>query len=316
MKRSHIGFGFTIVLAVSLAGCGSTERAGGYAALFPKPEDVGAVNGLADITEHREEGLYDFLDGGAELYFDYDIAAAASGQYTTTSGSEIEVSIYDMESPAGAFGIYSSFRYTGADIVEVGNQGFVTTSTLDFWKGPYYCRLVSFDVSEDAHAILLELGRALAAKIAAEAEAPDGTSPLLRLLPEPGRVPDSEKYFRRQLGLNNIRFLSPGNVLHLGDDTEGVVARYGSDQTGFSGFIVMYGGVNAAAAAFASYLEHLSQQAELISADGLTEAIEDDGTITFVALEADYLIGVWDAGHPDARDFIKNVVDSVARWHY
>jgi hypothetical protein len=209
-----------LVLLAIIVGCGAEK--GAYTHLFPVPGDIDGVSALGATAEYRDSTLYDFLNGGAELYFDYDIVAVAGGEYETEAGSEIEVSVYDMGTAAGAFGIYSTVRYGGADFVDIGNEGMKTSSSLDFWKGQYYCRLLAFDEMPGSEEAMTALGEALAANIT-EAGALPG---IIDLLPPQSRIARSEKYFVKPLALNNIRYIDSENVLHLGDDTEGVAATY------------------------------------------------------------------------------------------
>jgi hypothetical protein len=236
---------------------------------------------MGEIAEYEGETLYDFLNGGAEIYFDYGILSIASAEYRTADDKGIEVSVYDMGSAAGAFGIYSNVRYAGADFVTIGNEGMLTVSSLDFWKGRFYCRLLTFDMEPGTQAVMLELGRALAGNIAQPGSVPG----IVDLLPKEGRVPRSEKLFRGQIGLNNIRYVSSDNVFNLGGDTQGIAASYEVDGTQYALFVIEYRSEDEAAAAFES---------------GMSQIADDAG----VALElaGRYLIAVWDLEEDRARE--------------
>ena len=246
------------LLVAALTGCGEQAGTGPYAGLFPDPAGVEHGTGAGEATVYRDETLYDFLNGGAELYFDYDIVAVASMEYQLPGDSGIELSIYDMGEPRNAFGIYSIFRYAGADLAGIGNEAIRTPATLDFWKGKYYCKLFAFGSSDVAEAAMAALGSSVAERIFEAGHEPE----LLGLLPAEARLAVSEKYFRRHLALNNIRYVDSENVLGLGDGTEGVTAEYRAGDAEYTGYIVRYPDSAEAGAAFARYSDFLGAGSE------------------------------------------------------
>lgn len=291
--------GFLTVLAViplaatmTFAGCG--EKAGRIEAtrVLPDPGTVEGVRAMGEISEYEQDALYDFLNGGAELYFDYGIVSVASAEYSTVHDKTIEVSIHDMGGPAGAFGIYSNMRYTGADFAAVGNEGMLTPASLDFWKGRYYCRLVAFDTDAETHSAMLGLGEALAGNIAVAGSAPE----IIGRLPEDHRVARSEKYFTRPIALNNVRYISSENVLNLGGGTEGVAAAYEVDGTAFTVFVIEYASEDDAAGALDSYRSHMG---------------EEPGAIA--GRRGRYVAGVWDLGGGPALDILQRVLAGLER---
>ncbi|MGD9140042.1 MAG: hypothetical protein PVJ42_00740, partial [bacterium] len=239
---------FASVALVCLAVMGCSEKAdrSGLAAHLPDPDAVPGVAGMGEIAEYEGETLYDFLNGGAEIYFEYGISSIASAEYRTASDRGIEVSIYDMGSDAAAFGIYSNVRYAGADFVDVGNEGMLTMSSLDFWKGRYYCRLLTFDMEAETQAVMIDLGNALAANIKEAGSVPA----IVGLLPEEGLVARSEKVFRGPIGLNNIRYMSSENVFNLSGNTQGVAAGYEIDEMAYAVFVIEYVTEEEASAAY------------------------------------------------------------------
>ncbi len=273
-------------LCPALAGCGDGGGGSGPAGLLPDPAAVAGAGAMGDIAEYEDETLYDFLDGGAELYFDYGIVSIASAEYTTAAGRTMEVSVYDMQSPAGAFGIYSNMRYAGADFVPVGNEGMLSASSLDFWKGRYYCRLVTFDAAPETQAVMLELGRALAGNITGAGSPPA----VLGLLPREGMVPRSEKYFPRPIALNNIRYISAENVFRLGEGAQGAAAQYERDGAVFTLILIEYGTEEEARAGLGSFRAH---------------AGDESGGL--VAQSGRFIAGVWDLESEAAGEVLRDV---------
>lgn len=284
---------FALVTFVCLAVTGCSEKAGksGLAGHLPDPDAVPGVVGMGEVSKYEGETLYDFLNGGAEIYFEYGISSIASAEYRTASDRGIEVSIYDMGSDAAAFGIYSNVRYAGADFVDVGNEGMLTLSSLDFYKGRYYCRLITFDTETETQAAMIDLGKALAANIIDAGSVPA----IVGLLPEEGLVARSEKLFRGPIGLNNIRYISSENVFNLGEGTQGVAAGYEIDGTAYTVFVIEYVSEEEASAACESYEMHLADEAAIAA-----------GT------SGPYIVGVWDLAGEAAEGALKQLKVGLA----
>jgi len=277
-----------------------------YENLYPQGNPEQKFKLETKVTEYKDKGLYDFLNGGAELYFAYDIVAAASAEYKVGQNSIIEMAIYDMGAPVNAFGIYSIGRYVNAEYVNIGNEGIKTAWTLDFWKGKYYCKLVSFDETMESQKAVVALGTTLADNIKETGALPE----LLTLLPEASQVPQSEKYFRKQLALNNIQYVDNENVLRLSEQTEGVVAKYQFGETKVDGFVIKYPSSEDADAAYNSYLAYLSQKGKVenMERENSAKVVFQIGKVTFIACRDNYLIGVWDAQNEKGYQFVEETL--------
>jgi hypothetical protein len=297
-RRWCIGVIALVIAAATMCGmlgCGREEPASRYEPLFPDPDSVRGIGIRSAISEYRDSTLFDFLNGGAELYFDYDILAVASAEYGIGRDPSLELSIYDMGSTDNAFGIYSNLRYAGADFVNIGAEGMKTVGSVDFWKGRYYCRLVAFETDSVTQAGMTALAKATAANIAGGGGLPG----IVDLLPVLTRVSGSEKYFRGPLSLNNIRYVASENLLMLSTETEGAIAEYLADGATMTGFIIAYQDPRAAGAAHDSYTGFLSRRGRPGSYNGATAFVLDDGSHIMIARHDAYLVGVWDG--PDAE---------------
>lgn len=321
-KQIHYlsSFIFISLVCFIAVGCGgklqqTAESTSGsatvYENLYPKASDIPeqVLKLETKVTEYKGKGLYDFLNGGAELYFAYDIVAAASAEYKVGQDSIIEVAIYDMGTSGDAFGIYSIGRYANAEYVGVGNEGIKTSSTLDFWKGRYYCKLVSFNETTESQEAIVALGTTLANNIKESGGLPE----LLPLLPEASKVPQSEKYFRKQLALNNIHYVDSENVLQLSEKTEGVVGKYQFGKTKVDGFVIKYPSSEDTNSAYDSYLTYLSKKGkvEKMEAENSAKIVLQNGKVTFIAHRDNYLIGVWNAQDEKDYEFVEKMLAAL-----
>lgn len=99
-----------------------------------------------DITVKRErtftgEGLYGFMNGGADLYLEYGVQELVTSE-VIFKGEEYTVDIYTLPSPADAFGIYSVniFKCDKAD--ELGCFDCLSTYQLLLVTGNKYISVV------------------------------------------------------------------------------------------------------------------------------------------------------------------------------
>jgi hypothetical protein len=184
------------------------------------------------------ETLFDFMDGAADLYFTYGFEALTVGQYVADApvGGErraVQVEIYDMASDADAYGLFTYNSY--GEPLDLGVEGELDPGyRLAFWQGRRYVQIVARESVDDD--VLRAFGRAVASALP-----PGGRRPaLVDALPQERQVPGSVRFFREKMALDNLLWLGSDDVLGLGADTEGVVARYERDGQGMDLLIVAF----------------------------------------------------------------------------
>jgi hypothetical protein len=166
--------------------------------------------------------LYDYLDGGAEVYLAFDFREAFVRRYRSPSGEEIALDIYELGSSAEAFGVFSCDRQDPE--AGIGQESEYGPGLLRFWQGRYFVALTASGDEQAAEAPILALGRAVAPLLG-----PDGERPqLLERLPRNGLKPDRTCYFHAPVSLNNRFFVSADNILRLDKTTDCALAEYDS----------------------------------------------------------------------------------------
>lgn len=209
---------------------------------------------------YDEDNLFEYIDGKAEEYRAYDFYMLVSAQYGLR-GSEDEsvtVDVYDMAADANAFGIYSAQRYPEADYVEIGDQGFFTEASLEFWKGRYFTKISTVVPSEVLKDIMIQFGQHISSNISGEFKPPA----ILSYLPEKGYVDNSAVFALRDI--MGQSFLK-----------NGVVAEYIIDGTPSRLFLTQYPSSEEALEAFSSFSKFLNDSA------GEIEALSDIGERAF-----------------------------------
>jgi hypothetical protein len=196
-----------------------------------------------DARLYEDKKLFDYIDGGAELYFEYGFEQACVQRYKAKEGG-VTVEIYQMDTAASAYGVYSFD--TQGEHPSIGQDATYAQGLLAFWKGRYCVRALAD--TEHFKDCLLALGQAIAKKIPQEGERPA----ILAFLPPQWVVANSLLYFRGPIALNNSYFLAHQDVLSLSTGADGVTFVYKPEAQPLRVIVVRYAGRPEAQEAFKS----------------------------------------------------------------
>lgn len=192
------------------------------------------------------KNLYDYLDGGAELYLAYDFQQLIVQDYKSGEAL-ITVEIYSMETPQDAFGLYS-LDQEGED-VQIGDRGAYGSGLLKFWEGNYFVRITDMSGDDRNKVPILELGKRIETQIKVKGQQPE----LLSKLPSEGLIFHSERYFHKQIILNNLYFLSTENLLNLSEKTSAVMGDYILGKMNLKLLLISYPDTSTAKSAFENF---------------------------------------------------------------
>jgi hypothetical protein len=200
------------------------------------------------VERYTEANLYEKINGRSELFHAYDVTGLA---FVTFSRAEnparfIDVFLYDMSTPLGAFGIYSVERSSGSQAVATGDGGHRTKADLFFRKGQYYVAIQTSGPDEEIQKAASTLAETLAKRLKGAAAEIWG----LALLPARNRLDDTVKYVMVDaLGLD---FLT--NVF---------MAQYRDGEAVFTGFVARCKSAEHAAEVLARYRAYLKEYGTL-----------------------------------------------------
>jgi hypothetical protein len=171
---------------------------------------------------YDRDTLYDFMNGAADLYFTYGFESLAVGDYQSPEGGWLRVEVYRTATDADAYGLFAYNAY--GEPIDLGVQGrWASESGISFWQSRTFVQITARDAVDDA--ALQAFGEAVSAALPAT-----GTSPtIVQALPLQDLLPDSVRFFREQMALDNFLWLGPENVLGLGPDSEGALGTYTLD---------------------------------------------------------------------------------------
>ena len=233
-----------LVLLFTLLMWGCSGGGGELKGLLPSSADVPGITEGGRPHCYKGTKLFDYMNGGAELYYEYGFEQACVQRYQTPPG-EVTAEIYQMDLPANAFGIYTFD--TEGEHPSIGQDATYERGLLGFWKGRYFVRV--FSDNEELKETILVLGRAIAQKITEEGERPD----IVTSIPSKWVEGDSLLYFRGMIALNNSYFISHQNVLSLGEGIEGITFQYKPETQPLRVIFVRYPGRPQAEEAFQSF---------------------------------------------------------------
>jgi len=150
------------------------------------------------------DNLYQYMDGGADVYLLYDFQVLLHQDFKSGQ-AELTVDIFDMGNAEDAFGMYAAERAPGYNFLDIGIEAYRNEDILNFLQDRYYIKLAGFGPGSDG--LLEKIARVLSERITGTRSFP----PLLEKIPQDHRVKHSEQFTRKDpLG---HPFLSPAYVV-------------------------------------------------------------------------------------------------------
>jgi hypothetical protein len=202
------------------------------------------------------DDLYDYIDGGAELYISYNFSSVVSNTYSSGDEPEVMVEIFDMVEPKNAFGVFSHTRYKEEENYGQGSQ--YITGALFFWKSRYYISIMTPEETPASKALLFSLAEWIDKAIKETGEKPE----ILQKLPAEGLDADSVLYFHHYIWLNSFYYISGDNILNIDDSVDAALAKYGPKDKRYYLLMVVYPSDDKATTAYNNFTEHYFPEAE------------------------------------------------------
>jgi len=191
MRTRHLGIIGAVIISLIVA-CGSEKPAGPKATvdyLLSSYDAIGVAR-TAPPRLFKGQDLWEYIDGGAELYLKYGFKEVATADYRKGE-TEMVVELYRFDSDLNAFGLYSMMRPDSAHLARYGVEGFVAPGQIEFVKGDLVVRVTGYDASDESNLALINLADEI------EKQLPGATQPpaAFKLFPASYAVAGSEKYY-------------------------------------------------------------------------------------------------------------------------
>ncbi len=185
------------------------------------PVQVGEWRGAEEWEIYDPETIFSYIDGHAEVFLAYGMKRCLARRYAGPEGEpDIVVDLYEVGSPADAFGVFSNDQ--DGEAVEVGQGAFFRSGWLSFWQGSWFGSVYAEGESEGSKNAVLALGRAAAAAVGETGEPPT----LVGALPLHGLEPRTVRYLHAQEILNGVVYLGYENPFLLAPEVDAVVGSY------------------------------------------------------------------------------------------
>ena len=196
------------------------------------PVEVAGWMAAGESENYDTDSIFSYIDGHAEVYLAYGMKRCISRRYTVAdSDAEIVVDLFEMASPADAFGVFSHDR-AGEDVA-VGQGGIFRHGWLSFWKGSWYGSIYANGGDEGAREAVLDVGSAVAGFLKGGGEVP----PLVDRMPTSGLDSASVCFLRSPQILNAHVFVGADNLFDILPEVETVVGKY--DLGGWTAHLVL-----------------------------------------------------------------------------
>jgi hypothetical protein len=211
-----------------------------------------------EAQEFEGDDLYTYIDGGAEIYQEYGFRRVILQDYKNAGGISVSLEIFEMETPAAAFGMFTFKRSGDGKTPAMGAGSELEAYYMNFWKGCFLVTLTGFDEAPETIDGLMAVGGVVNSKISGAGDMPR----LVAALPEKGLKPGSVKYLKGMLGLNNIYPFYTARGLSFKEAARGVY------ENGATLLILDYGSADARARAWLVLKAYLAGSDKFAAAAG------------------------------------------------
>ena len=220
------------------------------------PEKVMNWTKAEEDQFYDSQTIFDYIDGAGEVYRAYNMQRCLSRRYVTDQGPAIILDIFEMASSYDAFGVFT--HDPDGEELPVGQGAVYRSGWLGFWKDRFFISLYADEETDAARQALRELAGKVASLIKKEGPKPQ----ILSRLPKKGLQAGSIRYFHDHPVLNRHYFVSTENILHLGRQTEALLAAYQRKEGAAQILLVKYPDGDKAKEAHSDFLKHYLPDAD------------------------------------------------------
>ena len=208
------------------------------------PDKVDSWRIVEQDEFYNPGNLYDYIDGGAELFLSYDFERAVHRIYSSSDQPDILLDVFDMGTSVNAFGVFTHSRESLNEDYGQGTEA--GPGMLIFWQDRYYISILCYPETEQSQKAVIDIAKEIQENIKTKGPLPG----ILELLPQESLVKESVLYFRHPIWVNAHYFISNDNILHIQSNTDAVLAKYGIPECRYNLLLIKYPGKSDAATAF------------------------------------------------------------------
>ncbi|KAA3616614.1 MAG: hypothetical protein DWQ05_12855 [Calditrichaeota bacterium] len=187
--------------------------------LLPRNDELAGWTLDGDPEVATGEDLYLLINGGAEIYHEYGFKRVVFQRYTHEIAGDLNVEIYEMDSPQAAYGIYTFKTGDEGKSIKFGNAGWLESYFLNYWKGNFLVTIIGMTPESDMADFISEMGIIIDLKISGQTKKPE----IISYLPDENLPENGITYLKGSLALYNNYFFDTKNIF---DFSDGVIGQY------------------------------------------------------------------------------------------
>jgi hypothetical protein len=207
-----------------------------------------------DKLNYTGKELYDYINGGAELYLSYGLVCMTGCKYNGDNLPQITVEIYEMTEPKNAYGVFTQSRDKEERDYGQGSQSF--PDFILFWKDRYFVVVNTQEAIPESESAIQYLAALIDRAIPGTGETPA----LIHCLPQANLVPAGYLYFHHYVWLNAYFFIADYNLVSIDEHTDAVLAKYGDANARSYLLLVEYPDEDKALAAYRQLKEQYAPE--------------------------------------------------------
>ncbi len=202
-------------------------------------------------TDHE---LYDYINGGAELYLQYNVIKLAKRIYNLPGNNELKAEIFDMKQPKNAYGVFSYSRHK--ENIDMGQGAQYSGGSLIFWQDRYFVSLFTTRETEKSKEQLSRIGSQISEAIGSEGTLPS----IFYAMPKKSLNPENSFYFHHPAWQNKFTYISNENIFNINENTLALLNKYGTSQNRYYLVMIEYPDRKKARKARKKSIPHLSKE--------------------------------------------------------
>lgn len=201
-----------------------------------------------------DKELYDYINGGAELYLQYGFKKLAKRIYKPEKENEIKAEIFDLKEPKNAYGVFSYSKDTNN--TEIGQGGQYIGGSLIFWQDRFYVSIFARKEDPQTKEKILALGRKISNAIGTKGSLPSS----YHIIPERSVVKGSTFYFHHPAWQNKFHYISHENIFNINQQVKAFITQYKKQGTKYYLLLLDYPKIKAAKKAYKNGTKKISSK--------------------------------------------------------
>ena len=168
MRIANLWLAVTVVFSLALAGVSvmimfNSVPDGLKEIRVRLPESTATWHRSEQDRFFDQDSIFDYIDGGGEVYRSYAMRQCLSRRYIHASGATVILDIFDMGNSQNAFGVFTHDQ--DGEPMPIGQGALYRPGWLSFWKGPYFVSVYADQESDETIEMVKWLGSRVAGMI-------------------------------------------------------------------------------------------------------------------------------------------------------